>query len=53
MAITGGRGTRAISKRYPSVDGLTAETTSQIGHEDRLIPQEDSKVEQKDSEGIR
>lgn len=35
--VTGGRGTRAIATRYPVTDGLVAETTSQIGHEENLV----------------
>jgi len=38
MAVTGSSGTRAISKKYPSVDGLTAETTKQTGHKENLVP---------------
>ena len=34
-----GIGTRAIAKRYPAVDGLTAETTYQTGHKENLIPE--------------
>jgi hypothetical protein len=36
----GGVGTRVLSKRYPVEDGLTAETTRQEGHIERLIPEQ-------------
>lgn len=29
MSITGSSGTKAVSKRYPAVEGITAETTKQ------------------------
>lgn len=31
MAITGTKGTKAVSKKYPVEEGLTAETTKQTG----------------------
>lgn len=47
-----GKGTRAISKNYPVTDGLTAETTTQTGHQERLIPQMKSNVSKKDRAGF-
>ena len=38
MAITGGIGTRAISKKYPATSGLEAETTKTAGRKTNLIP---------------
>lgn len=38
MSITGTKGTRAIATRYPLTSGLVAETTSQEGHEENLVP---------------
>jgi len=52
MPITGTKGTRALSKRYPVTDGLTAETTTQEGHEEGLIPQEGSLVPKTKKAGI-
>ena len=37
---TGGIGTRFLSKRYPVTDGLTAGTTKQEGHKERLEPEQ-------------
>ena len=48
---TGGRGTAAISNRYPAVDGLTGGTTTQTGHKMSLVPQE-TKVSCKLKRGI-
>ena len=39
MAITGTKGTRAVSKRYPVTSGLTAETTKTEGRKTNLVPQ--------------
>lgn len=44
MTITGTKGTRAVSNRYPVEDGITAETTTQEGHTMNLIPEEQSLV---------
>lgn len=44
VGTTGGAGTRAISKRFPAVDGLTAGTTNQVGRITNLIYQQSSKV---------
>lgn len=41
---TGGRGTRAVSKRYPATTGLTLATTSQKGRVANLIPKKKSLV---------
>lgn len=32
--------TKSIMTRYPVTDGLIAGTTSQIGHQEHLIPEE-------------
>ena len=34
----GTKGTKALANRYPVTSGLTAETTSQTGHAENLIP---------------
>ena len=52
MAITGKSGTRAIAKRYPVTDGLTAETTTQKGHEEHLTPSEKSLILEDNKKGI-
>lgn len=52
MSITGGRGTRALSKRYPAVDGLTAETSSQVGHKENLIPTSGSLIPRRLKAGL-
>lgn len=36
--MAGGKGTKEIATRYPCVDGITAGTTTQIGHKETLIP---------------
>jgi len=38
MAITGTKGTRAVSKRYPVTSGITAETTKTEGRKINLHP---------------
>lgn len=50
--MAGGRGTKEISKRYPAVDGLTAETTKQTGHKEQLEPVK-SNVSRRLGKGIR
>ena len=35
----GGKGTKAIATRYPCVDGIIAETTTQVGHKESLEAQ--------------
>jgi hypothetical protein len=37
--MAGTKGTKEIRSSYPFTDGLTAKTTSQEGHADRLIPE--------------
>jgi hypothetical protein len=37
--MAGTKGTKEIATRYPCVDGLTAGTTTQVGHLDRLVPE--------------
>ena len=49
----GTKGTRFISKRYPVDDGITADTTTQKGHEETLKAQEGSVVRRKDKTGIK
>ena len=51
MAITGGIGTKAVMRRYPVADGLTAETTSQVGHKENLTYQK-SFISQRQKVGI-
>ena len=48
---TGGRGTRAISKRYPAEDGIIGATTKQTGHKMQLEPQS-SNVSRRLGKGI-
>lgn len=38
---TGGRGSRFISKDWPIEDGLIAGTTTQEGHQEHLIAEEE------------
>ena len=52
MAITGSIRTRAIAKRYPVEDGLTAETTSQKGHKETLVPEKGSLVPGSQRKGL-
>ena len=49
--MVGGIGTKDISKRYPCVDGIIAETTKQTGHVINLVPGE-SKVIERNRKGI-
>lgn len=49
---TGGSGTRAISKGFPAVDGLTGGTTKQTGHTENLLPQEYSNVPKRERRGF-
>lgn len=49
MTVTGAK---AILRRYPAVDGLTAETTTQEGHIENLVAEEASYVSRKDKIGI-
>lgn len=44
MSITGGIGTKAISKNYPVETGLTPETTKTEGRQTNLVPEEESVV---------
>ena len=52
MSITGTSGTRAIRSSYPFTSGLIAETTSQTGHQENLIPEVGSNVPDKEREGL-
>ena len=49
---TGSKGTAAIATRYPVTEGLTAATTKQTGTEMTLVPEEGSKVTQRQREGL-
>ena len=37
---TGGVGSRFLNKNWPNEDGLTAGTTTQTDHQERLIPEQ-------------
>ena len=50
--MAGGRGTKEIATRYPCVDGLTARTTTQTGHQENLLPEEGSLVSQREKVGM-
>lgn len=39
VVATGVKGTRALSNRYPTEEGLTAGTTKQVGNP-RLVPEQ-------------
>lgn len=52
MSITGGKGTRAIATRYPVTDGIIAETTSQTGHEENLVPEQGTNYPKRLRKGI-
>ena len=52
VSTTGGRGTAAISKRWPVDDGIIARTTTQEGHIMNLIPEESSKVPKRERVGL-
>ena len=52
MAITGSSGTRAISKKYPVVSGLTIETTKIEGRQTNLVPELGSLVARRTKTGI-
>jgi len=49
---TGGKGTRALARRYPAEDGIIGGTTSQTGHKIQLEPRE-SKITKIERQGIR
>ena len=49
---TGGSGTKAISKRYPAVAGLTGGTTSQTGNKENLEVQDYSNITKIEKTGI-
>ena len=53
MAITGGIGTRAISKNYPVETGLTPETTKTEGRQVNLVAQEESIVSDKEKRTLK
>ena len=50
MSITGGIGTKALSKNYPIDEGLEAETTKQTG--ERFLRPEQSLVSSNDKVGL-
>lgn len=45
-------GEKELKRKWPVEDGLTAGTTTQEGHIQRLIPTERSLVEDKDKVGL-
>jgi hypothetical protein len=45
-------GTRALSKRYPVTDGIIAETTTQVGHQEWSTPQHSSLVPKRNKLGV-
>jgi len=53
MTITGGVGTRAISKNYPVETGLTPETTRTEGRQVNLVPEDGSIVPDKEKKTLR
>lgn len=50
--MPGGIGTKTIATRYPVTDGLIAETTTQTGHQENLVPEEGSLVARRFKAGI-
>jgi hypothetical protein len=52
VGATGGKGTRAIAKRYPVTSGLTAGTTKQEGRQKNLVPTDGSFVSRKNKIGL-
>ena len=50
--MVGTSGTREIATRYPITDGLIAETTSQTGHQENLIPEYYSNIPDREKVGI-
>jgi len=49
---TGTSGTRFINRDYPNTDGITAGTTTQEGHEEYLVPEEKSLVQEIEKKGL-
>lgn len=49
---TGGKGTRALARRWPVEDGIIGGTTSQTGHKMQLEPRE-SNITEIERKGIR
>jgi len=45
---TGGVGTRFLNHDYPNTDGLTAGTTTQEGHVERLEAEQGSLISERD-----
>lgn len=52
MAITGTKGTRAVTTKYPYTSGLTAETTKQEGRKPHLKAQSKSLISGRNKVGL-
>jgi len=49
---TGGIGSAVANSKYPTTDGLTAGTTTQTGHQEHLIAEEEYLLTKEDTIGL-
>ena len=52
LVKTGGIGSAVANRTYPAVDGLIAGTTTQEGHEEHLVAEEEDLLTNEESKGL-